>query len=100
MTAQRNIQCVGLRRVCAVLVFASVLASCAGTQPSPPGMLGYGTPGVESNMPQDKAPTLQALLDRCRDVPQATADAQTSGLPSACSQLKRTSHNQPGNAVR
>lgn len=63
-------------------------------------MLGYGTPGVESYVPQDQAPTLQALLDRCRNVPQGTADTQTSGLPSACSQLKRTSHNQPGNTVR
>lgn len=63
-------------------------------------MLGYGTPGVESYVPQDQAPTLQALLDRCRNVPQETADTQTSGLPSACSQLKRTSHNQPGNTVR
>lgn len=87
-------------RPAATVVLASVLVSCAGPQPNTPGMLGYGTPGVESYLPQDQPPTLQALLDRCRDVPQANADTQTSGLPSACSQLRRTAHNQPGNTVR
>ena len=82
------------------LLLATSLTCCAETSPSPQGMLGYGTPGVESYMPQDQAPTLQALLERCRNVTQAAGDSQTAGLSAACDQLQRTAHNQPGNTVR
>lgn len=84
----------------AALLLAFGLTACAGTATNPPGMLGYGTPGIESYVSEDQAPTLQALLERCQNVPQAGAGSQTSGLPAACNQLQRTAHNQPGNTVR
>ena len=91
-------------RVCvrlAALAVALGLAACAGPgQSSGPGLRGYGTPGVSAYLPTDQATSVQALLDRCAQVPRpATPPSETRGLAAACSQLHHTLRNQPGNAV-
>lgn len=87
---------------CVILGLSAItLAACSG-EPSGQhaGVLGYGTPGVETYVSTGQARDLQAQLDACRDVPLEGAAAQTQGLPAACGQLQRTVRNQPGNAVR
>ncbi len=76
------------------------LAACSG-QPATRAAdhLGYGTSGVSSYVGDSEAMSLQAQLDRCRQVPLVGADTRTEGLPAACSQLRRTMSNQPGNTV-
>lgn len=77
------------------------LAGCdTGRQQNPsPGLLGYGTPDVSTYVPADRATSLQAMRASCEGVPPADPSA-TQGLPVACDQLRRTLHNQPGNATR
>ena len=84
------------------LAVAASLAACSG-QPTrqDAGHLGYGTPGVSSYVSNGEPTSLQALLDRCRQVPRMDAAVgQTEGLPAACGQLHRTLRNQPGNAAQ
>lgn len=83
-----------------LLVLVS-LAACSGPSPGRnAGLLGYGTPGVESYVQPERASSLRAQLDLCSQVAQANAASQTRGLPAACGQLQRTVPNQPGNSVR
>ena len=87
-----------------VLALGTGVAACAAPAPDKGGLLGYGTPGVSSYVQGSQDSTLQAELERCRGVglPDAADQAgrQTGGLEAACNQLRRTAHNQPGNAVR
>ena len=76
------------------------LGACAAAPPrTGTAILGYGTPGVSSYVQGDEATSLQAQLDRCRQVSDPAAASQTQGLAAACGQLRRTLRNQPGNAV-
>lgn len=86
----------------AILILSGWALAACSSQPARTnaGLLGYGTPGVESYVRDDQARDLQAQLDLCRQVPQHRADTQTQGLPAACGQLQRTVRNQPGNAVQ
>ncbi len=63
-------------------------------------MLGYGSLGMSTYQPGSSDATLQEEMDRCNRVPQAGAASQTQGLPTACAQLHRTLHNQPGNTLQ
>ena len=77
------------------------LSACAlpGQNPGP-GLRGYGTPDVSAYTPSDQATSVQALLDRCGQMPPpASPSSETQGLAAACSQLHHTLRNQPGNAV-
>ena len=88
-------------RLIGVVVVAAALTACSGQSATrPAGQLGYGTPGVSNYVGPADAASLQAQLDRCRQVPQAAAATQTQDLPAACAQLQRTYRNQPGNAVQ
>jgi hypothetical protein len=84
------------------LAAALGLSACAGQPPGPAsGLRGVGTPGVSAYMPADQATSLQALLDRCQQAPQASPpQAGHQNLEGACDQLHRQLHNQPGNTVR
>lgn len=88
---------------CAALVGVLGLSACAGQQPGPSaGTRGVGTPGVSAYVPEDQAPTLQALLEQCQHTPQQASlmpAANRQNLEAACDQLQRQLHNQPGNAV-
>ena len=78
------------------------LTACAG-QPAGPdaGMRGVGTPGVSTYLRGDQTISLQAMLDRCRQIPQQTnPNSGDRGLSVACDQLRRTLHSQPGNTVK
>ena len=98
--SMRNEPLVRMIRV-AALIASGGLAACSGqASGQAAGRLGYGTPGVSEYVQSDEATNLQALLDRCAQVPQAGAASQIDGLPAACGQLRRTSRNQPGNAVQ
>jgi hypothetical protein len=83
------------------LVAVLGLAACAGQPPGrTAGIRGVGTPDVSAYVPADQATSLQALLDRCAQEPRQTSQSSgTQGLAASCSQLHRTLHNQPGNAV-
>lgn len=90
-----------LGRLVAALVASAALSACSGTQTSKEaGLLGYGTLGVSTYGQAAPASTLQEELDRCSGVPQTVATSQTQGLTAACSQLRRTVRNQPGNSVQ
>ena len=76
------------------------LGACASSSPrTDTAILGYGTPGVSSYVQGDEATSLQAQLDRCREVSDPAAASRTQGLAAACGQLRRTLRNQPGNVV-
>lgn len=82
------------------MALAAVLGfpACASQAPgSGAEMRGVGTPGVSSYVPESQAPTLQALLNQCRQPAPPAASRQ--GLDAACDQLQRQQHNQPGNAM-
>ena len=90
-----------LIRLTGILLAVAALSACSGSQPNKAaGLLGYGTPGVSSYGQGTPATTLQEELDRCNAVSDLGAASQTQGLLAACSQLKRTARNQPGNTVR
>jgi len=90
-----------LGRLIAALVASAALSACSVPQTSKEaGLLGYGTPSVSTYEQGAPASTLQEELDRCSGVPQTAATSQTQGLPAACSQLRRTVRNQPGNSVQ
>lgn len=92
----------GQRGLAIAAVFAAALglAACSGPQAGGgTGMQGYGTPGVSTFMGNDQAGSLQAELERCRQVSQADASTQAPGLVAACRQLQRTQRNQPGNTA-
>ena len=85
--------------LCAGLAFTGV-AACSNQGPTDrSASLGYGTPGVSAYVADGQGQTLQGQLDQCRQVPLAGADTKISGLPAACSQLRRMMVNQPGNGV-
>ena len=94
----------GLPAAAALAVVALGLVGCdaAGPRqgPSPPGLLGYGTPDVSAYVPADRASSLQAMRANCEGVSPPADPSATQGLPAACDQLRRTLHNQPGNATR
>ncbi len=95
VTAARALSGTGL------LLLAASLAACSGPSArTDAGMLGYGTPGVASYVPADQLSSVQAMRDRCRQVPHADVASQTQGLPAACGQFERTLRNQPGNALQ
>lgn len=84
-----------------ILAAALGLAACSGQPDKKDGqLLGYGTPGVSAYVQGDQAGSLQAQLDRCGQVPQASTATQTQGLAAACGQLQRMLRNQPGNSVQ
>ncbi len=93
----------GVRELRSVVVLGLTLGLGACASSSSPrtdtAVLGYGTPGVSSYVQGDEATSLQAQLDRCRDVSDPAAANQTQGLAAACGQLRRTLRNQPGNVV-
>jgi len=77
-----------------------ILAACGRPPQAAPGaILGYGTPGVSSYVPAVDADSLQALLDRCRQVPDIHRSPRPQTIEAACDQLQRTRRNQPGNTV-
>ncbi len=85
----------------AALVASAALSACSDPQTSKEaGLLGFGTPGVSIYGQGAPASTLQEELDRCSNIPKGTEMSQTQGLPAACSQLRRTVRNQPGNSVQ
>lgn len=89
-----------IRHIVLLLAIAA-LSACSGSQPNNgPGLLGYGTPGVSSYGQAAAATTLREELDRCASAADPSAASQTQGLAAACSQLKRTARNQPGNTLR
>lgn len=90
-----------MARLVVMPVLASVLLNACAGPPTVPagGMLGYGTPGVSSHLRDGAGETVQALLERCRTVPAATSASAPQTLEAACDQLRRTSRNQPGNAL-
>jgi hypothetical protein len=76
------------------------LSACALPGQNPrPGLRGYGTPDVSAYLPADQVTSVQALLDRCAQVPRTTTPSETQGLAASCRQLHHTLRNQPGNAV-
>ena len=92
------------RRLTKMSIFIGAALGMAGcAAPSPEreaGLRGVGTPGVLSYPGEDQATTLQALLDRCRQVPtQPGPPSEAQSLSAACNQLHRTLHSQPGNTV-
>ena len=92
----------GKYAVVAGLIIAFGLTACSGPGGAPPeaARRGVGTPGVSAYMPGVQPTSLQALLDRCRLVPQQEGSPSAiQGLPAACDQLHRQLHNQPGNTA-
>jgi hypothetical protein len=77
------------------------LTACAGQSPGSGGELsGVGTPGVSAYVGENQATSVQAMLYRCRQVPQQSDPAPGDrGLSAACAQLRRTLRSQPGNTV-
>ncbi len=95
LTRQQNLA--SFMAMLAVLGFAA----CA-RQPaeSDTGLRGVGTPGVSTYLGSDQTTSLQAMLARCRQVPQQISPIPGDrSLSAACDQLHRTLHSQPGNSV-
>lgn len=88
-------------RVVPALLTVSALAACAGDQSAArPDLRGVGTPSVASHMTAEQATDLQALLERCRQVPwQSSTPPRPQTVEAACDELHRTVRNQPGNSV-
>jgi hypothetical protein len=91
----------GITRMSILIVAAVGVAGCAArSSQQEQALRGVGTPGVSSYATGDKATSLQALLESCRQAPeQAGPPSGTRDLGAACSQLHRTMHSQPGNTA-
>lgn len=88
------------RRLLEAAAGLALLSGCATPAPeATTGLRGVGTPGVSAYPAGASATTVDALVARCRQAPRATEPTETDDLAAACAQLRRTMHNQPGNAA-
>lgn len=77
------------------------LAACSGPRRETiQGQGGVGTPDVSAYMPAGQATSLHALLNQCRQISgQSSPGSEDRGAAASCAQLRRSLHNQPGNAL-